>query len=116
MKRILIAFVALSLCAPLLRAQSVSFLNINTDPADNGRILEAEYLETTITDVDLEIIATEYTGEIKILQGWYASYKPLPRVFVEEVIKYYKNKTELKGVKGQEIYYDKAKALLNSLY
>ena len=90
--------------------------DINTDPADNGRILEAEYLETTITDVDLEIIATEYTGEIKILQGWYASYKPLPRAFVDEVIKYYKNKTELKGVIGQEIYYDKAKALLNSLY
>lgn len=90
--------------------------DINTDPADNGRILAAEYLETTITDVDLEIIATEYTGEIKILQGWYASYKPLPRVFVEEVIKYYRNKTELKGVIGQEIYYDKAKALLNSLY
>lgn len=90
--------------------------DINTDPADNGRILAAEYLETTITDIDLEIIATEYTGQIKILQGWYASYKPLPRVFVEEVIKYYRNKTELKGVKGQEIYYDKAKALLNSLY
>ena len=36
MKRILIAFVALSLCAPLLRAQSVSFLNIDTDPAAVG--------------------------------------------------------------------------------
>ena len=35
---------------------------------------------------------------------------------MDEVIKYYKDKTELKGVKGQEIFYDKAKALLNSLY
>jgi hypothetical protein len=32
------------------------------------------------------------------------------------VIKYYRDKTELKGVKGMEVYYDKAKALLNSLY
>lgn len=84
--------------------------------ADNGRILKADSLETTITDVDLKIISEEYTCKIKFLQGWYASYKPLPEPLVKEVIRYYKDKTELKGVKGQEIYYDKAKALLNSLY
>ncbi len=83
---------------------------------DNGRIIEAEYLETTITDIDLDIICSEYTGQIVILQGWYATYKPLPEAFIQEVIKYYREKTELKGVVGQEIYYDKAKALLNSLY
>ena len=86
------------------------------DTEDNGRILEAEYLETTITDIDLKIIMEEYQGEIIFLQGWYASYKKLPQPLIDEVIKYYKDKTELKGVKGQEIYYDKAKALLNSLY
>lgn len=86
------------------------------DTEDNGRILEAEYLETTITDIDLKIIMEEYNGEIIFLQGWYASYKKLPAPLINEVIKYYKDKTELKGVKGQEIYYDKAKALLNSLY
>ena len=86
------------------------------DTEDNGRILEAEYLETTITDIDLKIIMEEYQGEIIFLQGWYASYKKLPAPLINEVIKYYKDKTELKGVKGQEIYYDKAKALLNSLY
>ena len=88
----------------------------HTDMIDNGRILEAEYLETTITDVDLEIICAEYEGEIIFHQGWYASYKPLPGAFTNEVKKYYRDKTQLKGVKGQEIYYDKAKALLNSLY
>lgn len=86
------------------------------DTEDNGRILEAEYLETTITDIDLKIIMEEYNGEIIFLQGWYASYKKLPQALINEVIKYYKDKTELKGVAGQEIYYDKAKALLNSLY
>lgn len=86
------------------------------DTEDNGRILEAEYIETTITDIDLKIIMEEYQGEIIFLQGWYASYKPLPAPLINEVIKYYRDKTELKGVKGQEIYYDKAKALLNSLY
>lgn len=88
----------------------------HTDMIDNGRILEAEYLETTVTDVDLEIICSEYDGQIIFHQGWYASYKKLPEPFTNEVIKYYRDKTQLKGVKGQEIYYDKAKALLNSLY
>ena len=86
------------------------------DTFDNGRILSAYYIETTITDVDLKIIMEEYKGEIIFLQGWYASYKKLPQALINEVIKYYKEKTELKGVAGQEIYYDKAKALLNSLY
>lgn len=86
------------------------------DTEDNGRILEAEYLETTVTDIDLRIITEEYQGEIIFLEGWYSSYKKLPQPLIDEVIKYYKDKTELKGVKGQEIYYDKAKALLNALY
>ena len=86
------------------------------DTEDNGRILEAEYLETTVTDIDLKIIMEEYTGQIIFLQGWYSSYKKLPEPLINEVVKYYKEKTELKGVKGQEIFYDKAKALLNSLY
>ena len=84
--------------------------------ADNGRILSADSLETTITDVDLRIIGAEYDCNIVFLQGWYSSYKKLPQPLIDEVIKYYKEKTELKGVAGQEIYYDKAKALLNSLY
>lgn len=85
-------------------------------PIDNGRILAAEYLEITVTDVDFKIILEEYTGEVAVLQAWYASYKPLPEPLIWEVIKYYREKTELKGVKGQELYYDKSKALLNSLY
>lgn len=86
------------------------------DTFDNGRILRASSIETTITDIDLKIILSEYDGDIIFLQGWYAGYKKLPEAFVAEVIKYYRDKTELKGVMGQEIYYDKAKALLNALY
>lgn len=83
---------------------------------DNGRILLADYLETTVTDIDLQIILKQYRGNIIFLQGWYSSYKPLPKAFTDLVISYYRDKTTLKGVPGQEAYYDKAKALLNSLY
>ena len=101
---------------PYLSKDKCRNIHKAVDTEDNGRILEAEYLETTITDIDLKIIMEEYQGEIIFLQGWYASYKKLPQPLINEVIKYYKDKTELKGVKGQEVFYDKAKALLNSLY
>ena len=101
---------------PYLSKHKCRNIHKAVDTEDNGRILEAEYLETTITDIDLKIIMEEYKGEIIFLQGWYASYKKLPQALINEVIKYYKDKTELKGVAGQEIFYDKAKALLNSLY
>lgn len=83
---------------------------------DNGRILRAAYLETTVTDVDLRIILREYKGKIKVLQGWYASYGKLPQSLTDVVIALYKQKTELKGVDGQEVYYEKSKNLLNSCY
>lgn len=101
---------------PYLSKDKCRNIHKAVDTEDNGRILEAEYLETTITDIDLKIIMEEYKGEIIFLHGWYASYKKLPQALINEVIKYYKDKTELKGVAGQEIFYDKAKALLNSLY
>ena len=101
---------------PYLSKDKCRNIHKAVDTEDNGRILEADYLETTITDIDLKIIMEEYKGEIIFLQGWYASYKKLPQALINEVIIYYKDKTELKGVAGQEIYYDKAKALLNSLY
>ena len=101
---------------PYLSKDKCRNIHKAVDTEDNGRILEAEYLETTVTDIDLKIIMEEYTGQIIFLQGWYSSYKKLPESLINEVIKYYKDKTELKGVKGQEIFYDKAKALLNSLY
>ena len=101
---------------PYLSKDKCRNIHKSIDTEDNGRILEAEYLETTVTDIDLKIIMEEYTGQIIFLQGWYSSYKKLPEPLINEVVKYYKDKTELKGVKGQEIFYDKAKALLNSLY
>lgn len=84
---------------------------------DNGRILKAKKLTATITDVDLEIISKIYiwdTSEIK--KGWYASYDYLPTPITDLVKKYYRDKTELKGVEGKELYYDKQKALLNSIF
>lgn len=84
---------------------------------DNGRILKAEYLETTITDIDLRIIVEQYSfDDLCAFDVAYARYGKLPRPLIEETISYYIAKTELKNVAGQEIYYMKSKNKLNSIY
>lgn len=82
----------------------------------NGRILRADYLETTITDVDYRIIKDEYNFRPEVFQIWKSVYGYLPKAFRDVIIEYYKRKTALKNVPGQEIYYDKSKNLLNSTY
>lgn len=84
---------------------------------DNGRIMEAEYLEITITDIDFRIIEEEYTWDgMNILDLSWANYGPLPPALINVTIGYYRNKTELKGVEGEEIFYTKQKNKLNSIY
>lgn len=83
---------------------------------DNGRILKARYLETTLTDIDYKIFSAQYDGEVEVVEMWRARYGYLPKVYVRLVQEYFRRKTELKGDKDQKLYYDLAKALLNSLY
>lgn len=84
---------------------------------DNGRILYASYLETTVTDIDLRIILDEYEiGGYEIIQATTCRYARLPVEWIDQNLKYYRRKTELKGVEGQEIYYMKDKAKLNAIY
>ena len=91
--------------------------NIRGAEYDNGRILHAEYLETSITDIDLSIIASEYTWtHIEFYDVYSARYGYLPRPLVELCIKYYRLKTELKGVPGKAVLYVKSKNKLNSIY
>ena len=90
--------------------------NIVGGAYDNGRILSADYLETTVTDIDLKIILEEYTAELDVLTLQYSKYGKLPKVLIEVIQYYYRRKTELKGVSGQEIYYTKNKNKLNSVY
>lgn len=84
---------------------------------DNGRVIAAEYLETTITDVDLAIILEEFEfDEIIFLEVWASRYGMLPQALRDVTIDYYRRKTSLKGVEGQDIFYNKAKNLLNGIY
>ena len=84
---------------------------------DNGRLLSAEYIETTITDIDYRIITETYSiNSMDVLSCRISHYGPLPEPLILTTQQYYRRKTELKGVPGQEVYYTKSKNLLNSLY
>lgn len=84
---------------------------------DNGRILSAAYLETTLTDVDFNILLSQYKFEdIVITDSYHARYGKLPPSLVRCIIAYYVNKTELKDVAGQEEFYTKEKNKLNGVY
>lgn len=84
---------------------------------NNGRVVSADELAVTITEVDFEIIKRFYNWEhMKV--GQFRIYKKdyLPKEIIKSILELYKNKTTLKGVEGQEDFYTKSKQLLNSIY
>ena len=84
---------------------------------DNGRILEASMVEIVVNDIDFNIIEYQYQWKtLEIVEGYKANYGPIPDGIRECNIEYFRSKTELKNVAGQELYYMKAKGLLNSIY
>ena len=94
--------------------------NIIRGVYDNGRILRADYLETTITDIDLKIILDCYKWDASNISDVYtAYYKPLPDMLLDVIREFYKVKTELKGIPEddeQYLYYVLNKEMLNSTY
>ena len=83
---------------------------------DNGRILSAGYLETTLTDIDMQILTSEYDCTIIVDRCWKSPYTRLPSQFVSVINRLYHNKTALKGVEGRESDYALSKEDINSAY
>ena len=86
---------------------------------DNGRILEADYVEVALTEVDLKIVLRQYTyDEIGVSTAMVAQKHYLPQEYRNVIIRYYENKTKLKGVTDPEqLYlYQKSKEKLNGIY
>lgn len=84
---------------------------------DNGRVLSADYIEITLTDIDFKIIQDEYKySAIEFIDFYHSRYGKLPKALKDVILDYFRTKTDLKGVAGQELYYMKAKNKLNSIY
>lgn len=84
---------------------------------DNGRIMEADSIEITLTDIDFYFILESYNIEnYEILESYYSVYDYLPKQFINFILEKYVNKTALKNVEGFEVEYAKEKNKFNSLY
>ena len=84
---------------------------------NNGRIVRADILGTTLTEQDFAIIRRFYKWdhmEIHNFRIYQRGY--LPTDFVKAIVKLYKDKTVLKGVIGKEIEYLVSKGMLNATY
>ena len=90
-----------------------------------GRVISASVYATVCCDVDYTIIKDVYEwDDAKIITWFKASKDYLPKCFRDFVIKFYVQKTELKGLKGatdeetefNEYLYAKAKNRINSIY
>lgn len=84
---------------------------------NNGRVVKADELYTTITDVDFEIITKCYEWDSISVRNVYKYYKGyLPKPIIESILDLYKDKTVLKGIEGKEVEYLLSKGMLNSVY
>ena len=84
---------------------------------DNGRVLYAEALEMTLTDIDLDIIKKEYVfDDIRIGEIWASKKAKLSKEIRDTVLYYFQKKTALDGIEDQKYLYNKMKALINAIF
>ena len=97
----------------LSRCQALNF------SIDNGRIMDAEFVEISLTEIDLKIIMDQYEFDsIDVNECMVAEKGPLPGPYREVIQEYYNKKTALKGDDSEDgkYMYMKSKNMLNSVY
>lgn len=83
---------------------------------DNGRIIEADELETTITDVDYHILKRAYNFDYEVIEIYYSVYQYLPIEFIKFILDKYVKKTQYKDDSEHELEYALEKGKFNALY
>lgn len=84
---------------------------------NNGRVVSADKITTTITDVDYTVIEKTYDWDSMTIYNFRIYNRGyLPTNFVKSILKLYSDKTTLKGVEGKEIEYLVSKGMLNACY
>ena len=84
---------------------------------DNGRVMKADYISISLTEIDLKIINQEYSySTLHITEAYTAERGRLPLSLRKKILQYYKAKTELKGIDGKEEEYMKSKNHINGIF
>ena len=91
--------------------------NVVSAVVNNGRVVSADRLITTITEQDYLLIKALYEWDkMRVANFRIYEKRYLPKEFVDSILTFYEDKTKLKDVIGKEVEYMHAKANLNSLY
>lgn len=84
---------------------------------NNGRVIYADKLQTTMTELDFDTFVKFYNYKsIKILNLRCYRRGYLPRDLILAILDLYEAKTRLKGIEGREIEYMVSKNMINSCY
>lgn len=84
---------------------------------DNGRIVSADKLSTTMTELDYDTLLEFYDFESATITNFRIMKKGyLPRSFILAILDLYAAKTTLKNVQGKEAEYMRSKNMINSAY
>lgn len=84
---------------------------------NNGRVITADRVITTMTEVDFESFRRFYKWEhMRVSNMRIYEKQYLPTAFVKAILKMYEDKTILKDVEGKEVEYLKSKGMINSAY
>lgn len=84
---------------------------------DNGRVLKADYVQLSLTNIDYEMFQLCYDFDnLNIIGFRVSSNGYLSSTFVKYILELYGNKTTLKGIKEKEPLYMKSKQYINSMY
>lgn len=84
---------------------------------NNGRVACASYLQTTITELDWDIISQVYDwDEIEVFDMRIYLRGYLPRPLIMSILNLYKNKTSLKGIDEKVVEYMVSKNMINASY
>lgn len=83
----------------------------------NGRILHADYLTISMTNIDFDIVREQYEyDEIAVEEFHYSRKGLLPKELRDTIMYYFEKKSKLKGDKEHYYEYMKSKNKLNSIY
>lgn len=83
----------------------------------NGRIISADFLTIPLTNIDWEIINETYDYDELYIDDFYFSRKaPLPKEFIDIIMKFFYLKTLLKNNPEKAYEYMKSKNKLNALF
>lgn len=83
----------------------------------NGRILHADFLTISMTNIDFDIVKEQYKyDEIAVEEFHYSRKGLLPKELRDTIMYYFEKKSKLKGDEEHYYEYMKSKNKLNSIY